>query len=74
MLKKKPNAEKKAREKLDKLINNKGSKSVDFFHKKLGKIMWNKCGMARNKKDLELAISEISRSKFLVIKMSLMKN
>ena len=55
------NAEKEAREKLDKLINNKGSKSVDFFHKKLGKIMWNKCGMARNKKDLELAISEISK-------------
>ena len=55
------NAEKEAREKLDKLINNKGSKSVDYFHKKLGKIMWNKCGMARNKKDLELAISEISK-------------
>ena len=55
------NAEKEAREKLDKLINNKGSKSVDYFHKKLGKIMWNKCGMARNKRDLELAISEISK-------------
>ena len=55
------NAEKEAREKLDKLVNNKGSKSVDYFHKKLGKIMWNKCGMARNKKDLELAISEISK-------------
>ena len=54
-------AEKEAREKLDTLINNKGSKSVDYFHKKLGKIMWNKCGMARNKKDLELAISEISK-------------
>ena len=54
------NAEKEAREKLDKLISNKGSKSVDHFHKKLGKIMWNKCGMARNK-DLELAISEISK-------------
>ena len=54
------NAEKEAREKLDKLINNKGSKSVDYFHKKLGKIMWNKCGMARNKKDLESAIKEIS--------------
>jgi len=52
-------AEKEVRERLDKLINNKGSKSVDYFHKKLGKIMWNKCGMARNKKDLELAISEI---------------
>ena len=54
-------AEKEAAKKLDKLINNKGSKSVDYFHKKLGKIMWNKCGMARNKKELELAISEISQ-------------
>ena len=54
-------AEKEARAKLDTLINNKGSKSVDYFHKKLGKVMWNKCGMARNKKDLELAISEISK-------------
>ncbi|MAU30842.1 MAG: succinate dehydrogenase flavoprotein subunit [Flavobacteriaceae bacterium] len=53
-------AEKEVRKKLYTLINNKGSKSVDYFHKKLGKIMWNKCGMARNKKDLELAISEIS--------------
>ena len=53
-------AENNAKEKLDHLINNKGSKSVDYFHKKLGKIMWNKCGMARNKKDLESAIKEIS--------------
>ena len=53
-------AENNAKEKLDYLINNKGSKSVDYFHKKLGKIMWNKCGMARNKKDLESAIKEIS--------------
>jgi succinate dehydrogenase / fumarate reductase flavoprotein subunit len=54
------NAEKESEEKLDFFINNQGTKSVDYFHKKLGKIMWNKCGMARNKKDLELAIKEIS--------------
>jgi succinate dehydrogenase / fumarate reductase flavoprotein subunit len=53
-------AEKEAKEKINLFINNKGSKSVDYFHKKLGKIMWNKCGMARNKKDLESAIKEIS--------------
>ena len=53
-------AENEAKEKLNTLINNNGSKSVDYFHKKLGKIMWNKCGMARNKKDLESAIKEIS--------------
>ena len=54
------NAEKESVDKLDFFINNQGTKSVDYFHKKLGKIMWNKCGMARNKKDLELAIKEIS--------------
>ena len=41
------------------LIKNKGSHSVDYFHKKLGKIMWNHCGMERNKEGLEKAIEEI---------------
>ena len=45
---------------IEKLINNKGNKPVDYFHKKLGKIMWNKCGMARNEKGLKEAIKEIS--------------
>ena len=54
-------AEKEAKEKLDMLVINKGTKSVDYFHKRLGKIMWNKCGMARNKKDLQSAIAEISK-------------
>ncbi len=53
-------AEKGVKEKLDKLINNKGKYSVDHFHKKLGKIMWNKCGMSRNAKDLKEAITEIA--------------
>ncbi len=52
-------AENKVREQLDMLINNKGTHSVDHFHKKLGHIMWNKCGMARNAKDLESAMTEI---------------
>ncbi|MEM6515386.1 MAG: fumarate reductase/succinate dehydrogenase flavoprotein subunit [Bacteroidota bacterium] len=52
-------SEKYVRSNIDKLINNKGSKSVDHFHKRLGKIMWNKCGMARNEKELKEAISEI---------------
>lgn len=52
-------AEKQVKENISKLINNNGSKSVDYFHKKLGKIMWNKCGMARNKKELTEAIEEI---------------
>lgn len=52
-------AEKAVKERLDFFINNKGSKSVDYFHKKLGKIIWENCGMARNKKDLENAIKEV---------------
>ncbi len=52
-------AEKNVRELLDKLINNKGTHSVDHFHKKLGKIMWEKCGMARNAEGLKEAMTEI---------------
>ena len=51
--------EKNVVETINHLINNKGSHSVDYFHKKLGKIMWNKVGMARNKQGLTEAISEI---------------
>jgi len=59
-------AETKVRSEIEHLINNNGTKPVDYFHKKLGKIMWNKCGMARNEKDLKSAIEEISqlRSEF----------
>ena len=53
-------AEKKVQDTLDKLMNIKGTKSVDHFHKKLGKIMWDKCGMARNEKGLMEAIVEIA--------------
>jgi len=52
-------SENKVSEQLEKLISNKGKNSVDFYHKKLGKIMWNKCGMSRNEKDLKIAIKEI---------------
>ena len=52
-------AEKEVKEKIDYFINNKGKYPVDYFHKKLGKIMWDKCGMARNKKQLKEALSEI---------------
>ena len=44
---------------IDKFFSIKGTKSVDHFHKRLGKIMWDKCGMARNEKGLEEAIQEI---------------
>ena len=52
-------AEKYVRESLEKLINRKGKNSVDYYHKKLGKIMWDKCGMSRNKNQLKEAINEI---------------
>ena len=51
--------EKSVKERLDFFINNKGTHSVDYFHKKLGKIMWDKVGMARNEKHLKEAIAEI---------------
>ena len=52
-------AEEDVKERLNFFINNKGTKSVDHFHKRLGKVMWNKVGMARNEKDLIEAIAEI---------------
>ena len=54
-------AEKAIKEKLAFFINNKGSHSVDYFHKKLGKIMWDKVGMGRTIKGLEEAIVEIQQ-------------
>ena len=53
-------AEKKVKAQIEQFINNKGTKSVDYFHKKLGKIMWNNVGMARNTKGLTEAIEEIA--------------
>ena len=53
-------AEAKVKSEIEHFINNKGTKPVDYFHKRLGKIMWNKCGMARNEKELREAIEEIS--------------
>lgn len=52
-------AEKNVQATIDRLMNIKGTKSVDHFHKKLGKIMWDKCGMARNEQGLKEAIAEI---------------
>lgn len=52
-------AEKEVSDSLSKLMNIKGKHSVDSFHKRLGKIMWDKCGIARNEKDLKEAIEEI---------------
>lgn len=49
--------------KINKLFKINGKRSPDSFHKQLGKIMWDKCGMARNKDGLETAIREIPKLK-----------
>jgi succinate dehydrogenase / fumarate reductase flavoprotein subunit len=56
-------AEKEVSERINYLVNNKGSKSADYFHKKLGKIMWEKVGMARNEKGLKEAMAEIKATR-----------
>ena len=45
---------------MEALVNANGTHPVDYYHKKLGKIMWNKCGMARNEQGLKEAIEEIA--------------
>lgn len=54
-------AEKTVNDRINTLMNIKGNQSVESFHKRLGKIMWNKCGMARNEKGLAEAIVEIQQ-------------
>ena len=52
-------AEKNVKNAIDALINNNGDTPVDDFHRRLGLIMWEKCGMSRNEEGLKEAISEI---------------
>jgi len=54
-------AEQEVQDRINKLLNIKGTKSVDHFHKRLGKVMWDKCGMARNAEGLKWAIDEIKK-------------
>jgi succinate dehydrogenase / fumarate reductase flavoprotein subunit len=54
-------AEKNVQAQIDKFFSIKGTKSVDHFHKQLGKVMWDKCGMARNANGLKEAIQEIRK-------------
>ena len=51
--------EKEVTDRINFFMNNKGTKTVDHFHKRLGKVMWDKVGMARNEKNLKEAMSEI---------------
>lgn len=56
-------AERAIKDKIERLLSIKGGESVDYFHKKLGHIMWDYVGMARNEKGLEKAITEIKALK-----------
>ncbi|RYY94637.1 MAG: FAD-binding protein, partial [Chitinophagaceae bacterium] len=56
-------AEKEVQARLETLMNIKGKQSVESMHKRLGKIMWDKCGMARNADGLRQAIAEIQALK-----------
>ncbi|MDG2109212.1 MAG: fumarate reductase/succinate dehydrogenase flavoprotein subunit [Flavobacteriaceae bacterium] len=52
-------AEATVKSQLEAFVSNSGSHSVDYYHRKLGKIMWDKCGMSRNEKELRIAIKQI---------------
>ncbi|MBA4197336.1 MAG: succinate dehydrogenase flavoprotein subunit [Chitinophaga sp.] len=56
-------AEKAVADRLKTLINIKGNTSVETFHKRLGKIIWDKCGMARNEEGLKQAIADVQQLK-----------
>ena len=56
-------AEKAVAERIAKLKNINGKQSVESFHKRLGKIIWDKCGMARNAEGLKQAIAEVQALK-----------
>lgn len=52
---------KEVEDKINKIINVKGTKTPSYFHRKLGKLMWDKVGMARNEAGLKHALEEIPK-------------
>ncbi|MCC6488180.1 MAG: FAD-binding protein, partial [Candidatus Hydrogenedentes bacterium] len=52
-------AEEDAKARIDKLLGIKGKRTVDEFHRQLGLLCWDKCGMARDEKGLKEALQEI---------------
>ena len=56
-------AEKEVLSRIEKLMSIKGTQTVESFHKRLGKIIWDKCGMARNAEGLKQAIAEVQALK-----------
>jgi succinate dehydrogenase / fumarate reductase flavoprotein subunit len=56
-------AEKEVQARIDRLMNIKGTLSVDDLHKRLGKVMWDECGMSRSAEGLVKARHEIAQIK-----------
>jgi len=56
-------AEKAVNDRIQQLMNIKGTQSVESFHKRLGKIIWDQCGMARNAEGLKKAIADVQALK-----------
>ncbi len=56
-------AEKEVADRINTLMNIKGKQTVESFHKRLGKIMWDECGMARSEAGLKKAIADIQALK-----------
>jgi succinate dehydrogenase / fumarate reductase flavoprotein subunit len=52
-------AEKQAKDRFSGYLNTKGKRSPDWFHRELGKIIWDKCGMERTKEGLQQALSDL---------------
>jgi succinate dehydrogenase / fumarate reductase flavoprotein subunit len=54
-------AEERVVQQIKGFFSNNGTEPVDFYHKRLGKIIWDYCGMARNEEGLKFAISEVQK-------------
>jgi succinate dehydrogenase/fumarate reductase flavoprotein subunit len=54
--------EAETRERVSKLFSIKGKRTVDSFHRELGKIMWDECGMARSREGLDKALEKSRKS------------
>lgn len=55
--------ENEVKKRIDTFMNLKGKETVESFHRRLGKIMWDKCGMSRNEKGLKTALEEVKSLK-----------
>ncbi|PKW30319.1 fumarate reductase/succinate dehydrogenase flavoprotein subunit [Flavobacterium lindanitolerans] len=56
-------AENHVKQQIENFISIKGTKTVDYFHKTLGKLLYDYCGLARNEEGLKYAINEIRKLK-----------